>query len=98
MTAFAGWDSTGSTMEIRPTKPLAPQTTYMVVLTDGITDGAGSSITTDDEYALLSSPVLLPPNDPLFRLQILVHSMEDAAEAAGVDRESIAMAYHFTTQ
>ncbi|HIK59173.1 MAG TPA: hypothetical protein EYF98_00595, partial [Planctomycetes bacterium] len=98
MTAFAGWDSTGSTMEIRPTKPLAPQTTYMVVLTDGITDAGGTPITTDAEYTIASSTTLLPPDHPMYPLQILVLSMEGAAEAAGVDRDSIAMAYHFTTQ
>ncbi|MEO2163287.1 MAG: Ig-like domain-containing protein, partial [bacterium] len=98
MTALAGWDGTGSTMEIRPTKPLAPQTTYMVVLTDGITGAGGRPITTDAEYTIASSTTLLPPDHPMYPLQVLVLSMEDAAEAAGVDRESIAMAYHFTTQ
>ncbi|MDP6739262.1 MAG: Ig-like domain-containing protein [Planctomycetota bacterium] len=98
MTALAAWDTTGSTLEIRPTQPLAPQTTYMVVLTDGITDAAGNPITTDAEYTIASSTTLLPPDHPMYPLQILVLSMEGAAEAAGVDRESIAMAYHFTTQ
>ncbi len=97
-TALSDWDSTGSTMEIRPTEPLTPSTTYMVVLTDGITDASGAAITTDAEYTIASSTPLLPPDHPMFPLQVMVLSMEGAAEGAGVDRDSIAMAYHFTTQ
>ena len=50
--ALASSDSTGRTMAIVPTKPLQQLSSYLVVLTNGITDNAGNDATPDQTYFL----------------------------------------------
>ena len=50
--ALAPSDSTGRTLAIVPTNPLQQLSSYLVVLTDGITDAAGNDATPDQTYFL----------------------------------------------
>ena len=47
VTAIAPSDTSGRTLAVIPTKPLKQLSSYMVVLTNGITDGAGNDATPD---------------------------------------------------
>ena len=52
VTALPSSDSSGRTLAIVPTKPLKQLTSYMVVLTNGITDNRGNDATPDQTYFL----------------------------------------------
>jgi pimeloyl-ACP methyl ester carboxylesterase len=45
-------DTTGKTLAVVPLKPLAERTSYMAVVTNGVTDAAGNNATPDQTYFL----------------------------------------------
>jgi pimeloyl-ACP methyl ester carboxylesterase len=109
--SLAPSDSTGRTLAIVPTKPLKQLTSYMVVLTDGITDNAGNDVTPDQTYFLAkrTSPLctngastepLLPAATAcaLEPVRQLVNSQEAAAAAAGINKSKIVLSWVATTQ
>lgn len=57
--AVATSDSTGRTLAVVPTRPLEELKTYMVVVTNGVTDTAGNNATPDQTYFLAkrTSPI-----------------------------------------
>lgn len=109
--ALAPSDTTGRTLAIVPTTPLAPQTSYMAVVTTGVQDAGGSAIRASLPYLLAerTSPLCsggastvpaLPASQAcaLEPLRQLVNSQEAAATAAGVAPGSIAISWVATTQ
>jgi hypothetical protein len=51
----ANVDTGGSTLRIDPLRPLNQKSAYLVVLTDAITDAAGTAAVPDSDYALIKS-------------------------------------------
>ncbi len=109
--ALASSDSTGRTLAIVPTKPLQQLASYLVVLTDGISDAAGNNATPDQTYFLtqrtsplctggVSTDPLLPSASAcaLEPLRQLTNSQEGAAAAAGITRSKIVLSWVATTQ
>lgn len=104
-------DTSGRTIAIVPTNPLQQLSSYMVVLTDGITDAAGNDATPDQTYFLakrttplcvngVSQEPLLPNASAcaLEPLRRLTNSQEAAANAAGVPASKIVLSWVATTQ
>jgi len=104
--------SGGSTIAIVPLRPLDQLTTYMAVITDGITDTAGNNATPSQVYFLTKRPNPLvdgngQSTDPLLGnataqalepLRQLTNAQEAVAAAAGVDPEAIILSWSATTQ
>lgn len=109
--ALASSDATGRTLAIVPTKPLQQLTSYMAVLTNGISDASGNDATPDQTYFLTKRTTALCVNgvsqEPLLPaasacalepLRQLVNSQEAAAAAAGIARDRIVLSWVATTQ
>jgi hypothetical protein len=104
-------DATGRTLGIVPTVPLKQLTSYMAVITEGVTDANGNDATPDQTYFLAkrTSPIcngsqvldpLVPPTScpALEGLRQLVNSQEGAAASRGIPREDIVLSWVATTQ
>ena len=87
----------GSTIAIVPTKPLSPRSTYLVVVTNGVTDSNGEAVLEDGLYQVASSDVDTS-NPALAPVQTLLRTYENLAAAAGVNKDSIVVSFAFTTQ
>ena len=109
--AVAPSDTTGRTIAIVPTAPLKQLTSYMAVLTNGITDAGGVGVHGSLTYLFAESPAPLCANGQstnpalpasqacaLEPLRQLVNSQVAAAASAGVDPHSIVMSWVATTQ
>ena len=109
--ALPSSDATGRTLAIVPTQPLQQLTSYMVVLTDGITDNAGNDATPDQTYFLAKRPSPLcvdgASTEPLLPaatacalepLRQLTNSQEFAASNAGIAPSRIVLSWVATTQ
>ncbi|MEO8010451.1 MAG: Ig-like domain-containing protein [Dokdonella sp.] len=109
--ALAPSDSSGRTLVVVPTKPLQQLTSYMVVVTNGITDAAGNDATPDQTYFLakrstplcvggVSQEPLLPNATAcaLEPLRQLTNSQLAAANAAGIPRDRVVVSWVATTQ
>ena len=111
VTALAPSDSTGRTLAIIPTSPLKQLTSYLVVMTNGIRDAAGTPATPDQTYFLAkrTSPLCVngASTDPLLPaasacalepLRLLTNSQLGAAASRGIDPEAVVSSWVFTTQ
>jgi pimeloyl-ACP methyl ester carboxylesterase len=103
--------ASGATLAIIPTAPLKQLTSYMAVLTNGITDATGAPVRSSLIYgfakrtsALCTNGVSTVPALPasqacaLEPLRKLTNSQEAAAAAAGVPAASIVLSWTATTQ
>lgn len=91
-------DASGATLRVLWNAPLAPATSYMVVLTNGLQDLNGRRLFPDSQYQLAASKNAYPPGHPFQALQMLVDPMLDAATTQGVERDKVIVSYTFTTQ
>lgn len=102
--------ATGATLAIVPTAPLKPLTSYMAVVTNGVSDAAGVSVHPSLVYLLAkrTSPLCvngastipaLPAAEScaLEPLRQLTNTQEAAASAAGVDASKIVISWTATT-
>jgi pimeloyl-ACP methyl ester carboxylesterase len=109
--ALAPSDASNKTLAIVPTRPLKERTSYMAVLTTGITNASGAGIRGSLTYLLSSgsnplcagghstSPALADAQAcQLEPLRQLNHSQIAAATAAGVPAGTIALSWVATTQ
>jgi hypothetical protein len=102
----------GGVVAIIPMKPLPELSTFLVVLTNDLTDSQGNNATPDTTYYLLKSqtpwtdengnstyPLV---DDGLARtleaFRPLVNNWEDVAVSAGIPREDIILSYTINTQ
>jgi hypothetical protein len=96
---------------IVPTAPLRPLTSYLVVVTNGVTDGAGNDATPDQTYFLTkrtaplcvggqSTDPLLPTSTAcaLEPLRLLTNSHLAAASARGIPADRVVLSWVGTTQ
>lgn len=109
--AMAPSDADGKTMAIVPTSPLKPLTSYMAVLTNGITSDNGSPVTASLTYTLAKGAAPLcvegkSQNESLTDaeacalepLRQMVNAQEAAAAGASVSRADIVLSWVATTQ
>ena len=103
--------ATGATLALVPTKPLKQLTSYMAVLTNGITDAAGTPVRQSLIYGFSKRtsplctggkstlPALSDANAcALEPLRQLTNLQEAAAKTAGVDPSTIVLSWTATTQ
>lgn len=86
---------------IIPTKPLTPETGYLVVLTDNIQDSLGRSVKASQTYTLMKRSVAENPasdTSSARNLQSLINTYEGALAQADVDVEGVIYSSNFTTQ
>ncbi|TQV81559.1 hypothetical protein [Aliikangiella coralliicola] len=89
------------TVAVLPLRPLTQQASYMVVVTNGVTDANGNPIIADGQYAVAKTEDPIPaglPTSPLEPVRLLVNAMENAADAAGQPKENIMLSFQFTVQ
>lgn len=111
VTAVVPSDGTGRTVAIVPTMPLKQLTSYMAVVTDGITDARGNDATPDQTYFLSKRPTPLCVNgqsqDPLIDnatacalepLRLLTNSQLAAAQSVGIEPDDVVVSWVMTTQ
>lgn len=111
VTALAPSDSTARTVAIVPTKPLKQLTSYMAVVTTGVTDNNGNDATPDQTYFLskrtsalcvdgASTEPLLPAATAcaLEPLRRLTNSHLAAAAGQGISADKVVVSWVFTTQ
>jgi hypothetical protein len=104
-------DPTGRTLAIVPTTPLKQLTSYMVVLTNGIRDAAGTPATPDQTYFLAqrTSPLCVngASTDPLLPaanacalepLRQLTNAQLAVANSRGIAPGNVVVSWVFTTQ
>ena len=108
---LASHAATGATLALVPTKPLKQLTSYMAVLTNGITDAAGTPVRQSLIYGFSKRtsplctggkstlPALSDANAcALEPLRQLTNLQEGAAKTAGVDPSTIVLSWTATTQ
>lgn len=103
----------GATLLIQPTRPLRPQTTYLVALTGGIHAEGGGRMVASSSYTLLKQTTpfvdeqgnnrmagLLSDEQAraLEPLRRLVNAQEAVLEGAGLPRHEVILSWTFTTQ
>lgn len=111
VTAVAPSDTTSRTVAIIPTKPLKQLTSYMAVVTTGVTDNNGNDATPDQTYFLskrtsplcvngASTEPLLPAATAcsLEPLRLLTNSQLAAAAGKGITPDKVVVSWVFTTQ
>ncbi|WP_386070521.1 Ig-like domain-containing protein [Tahibacter sp. UC22_41] len=111
VTAVAPSDTTGRTVAIVPTTPLKQLTSYMAVVTTGVTDNNGNDATPDQTYFLskrtsplcvngASTEPLLPAATAcsLEPLRLLTNSHLAAANSKGITPDKVVVSWVFTTQ
>ena len=89
-----------TTLALLPLSPLKELTTYLVVLTDGILDSAGTAMQSSLVYDLtkLTQPFTNPDLAELEPVRQLVNSYEAAAATQGINTGNIILSWAFTTQ
>ena len=111
VTAVAPSDTTGRTVAIIPTTPLKQLTSYMAIVTTGVTDNSGNDATPDQTYFLskrtsplcvngASTEPLLPAATAcsLEPLRLLTNSHLAAANSKGITPDKVVVSWVFTTQ
>lgn len=96
-------DPLARTLRLIPTAPLNPESSYMVLVTDGVTDIDGIPAQRSIEFELLNGPTI-DPADPevgaLATVQPFIQSMLSAGVAfdPGLDPATVVLSLTFTTQ
>jgi dienelactone hydrolase len=93
-------DPTNSTLVILPTKPLKPQTSYLLMLSSGIKGADGQDPQTSAHYLIAKTPNSLvgTPAATLEPMRQLVNYQEAALAGQGIDKSTIILSWTFTTQ
>lgn len=92
-----------SVLELNPTAPLDPLTTYAVIVTAGITAADGTAVSADRPFQEMLDAY---PNDNTGSdsetvealYDEMVRGLLDLAEGAGIGAENVVVAWTFTTQ
>ncbi|GAA4343049.1 hypothetical protein [Kangiella taiwanensis] len=100
-TEFVAVPNGPAAIGVVPLAPLEPQASYMVVVTNGVTDVNGNAIISDTQFSIAKSTDPIPEGSATAGLEPvrqLVNAMLAAAESSGVVREDVVLAYQFTVQ
>jgi len=91
--------SNGSSIAFVPVRPFKESTTYMAVVTNGVTNNLGTNLERGTGFGVLASDEDLPePNEQALGLRALIKAMLAAGDAAGVPADDVIIAWSFTTQ
>ena len=118
----AGIDSNNQIVTIKPLKPLAPSTvnpsthvatpsTYLVIVTDGVKDMSGATVSASSDYSTIlaadlpaltktgadPTKIAMAKTDPLFPVAEFSLGQIAVAAGAGVDPTKIAVTFSFST-
>ncbi len=88
-------------IDITPVTPLAPASSYLIVLTNGITDASGAHLAPASAFQSIVTAVGggTPPSNPvLAAITPIVGSELKVAQAAGIPTANIALAWTVSTQ
>jgi hypothetical protein len=88
-------------IDITPVTPLAPSSSYLVVLTNGITDTSGAHLAPSSAFQSIVTAVgggAQPTNPVLAAITPIVGSELKVAQAAGIPVSDIALAWTVSTQ
>lgn len=88
--------TSGTTLTVVLTKPLAPSSNYMFAITNALKDVKGNSVGMSNSYAVLKS-TNKPPSDALLPAQVIVQATEKEFDTAGVASNEIIFSSWFTT-
>ncbi|MCH8220935.1 MAG: hypothetical protein IIA76_06290 [Proteobacteria bacterium] len=94
-------DAGTTTLQVRPLTPLNPSSSYLVLMTNGITDISGTAATADTDYAGLRDAALAGitlPDPTQDGLRQLIGAHLTIAGAIGMDPASIISSANFRTQ
>lgn len=96
---FVTSEKNGS-LAVVPLKPMKAKTTYLLALTNQLSDTNGNPVKPSESYALVKQDLATKPLDTEDRrmLQGLVNSFEAVLSSGGVDAESIIYSTPITTQ
>lgn len=89
-------EGNGTQLAIFPLEPLKEHTTYMVLVTNGVSDVTDVPLSRSFTYGLLAGASDLPGD--LGQVQGLIRAMLGAGAAAGVSVDSVMLSWTFTTQ
>jgi Pla-1/cef family extracellular lipase len=92
--------ASGGNVAVVPLQPLKADTTYILVMTDGLVDNNGDAIEPSTTYELVRQDIkTLPLGNPAqLGLQSIINSFEAAVEGEGVAHDSIIYSMAMTTQ
>ena len=92
--------ASGGSVAIVPLQPLAAKTSYIVALTDGLSDTNGEAVQGSTTYELVKQDITTHPlgSQAQLDLQGVVNSYESAIGQAGIDTESVIYTMAMTTQ
>jgi len=87
----------GVDIAFAPVRPLKESTTYMAMVTNGVTNNLGTNLDRGTVFSVLASDA---PQDSeqAAALQGLIQAMLTAGDAAGVAADEVIIAWSFTTQ
>ena len=90
----------GNDIAVVPLKPLKSATSYILALTNHISDDTGRSVDGSSSYELVRQDLATLPlgSEAQLGLQAIVNSFETAVVGAGVDKDSIIYTMAMTTQ
>lgn len=98
---FVAVPASATSVGVVPLRPLTPQGSYMVVVTNGISDTNGNPVISDAQFSIVKSPDPIDPGSAtagLEPLRQLTQAMLAASTSAGIDRDNVVLTYQFTVQ
>lgn len=98
---FVAVPASETSIGVVPLRPLEPQASYMVVVTDSILDTNGNAVIPDSQFAVVKSPDPIPEGSAtagLEPLRQLTQAMLAASSSAGIDSDDVVLTYQFTVQ
>ncbi|NVK22373.1 MAG: hypothetical protein HWD86_07625 [Kangiellaceae bacterium] len=100
-TQFVAVPTSATTVGVVPTAPFEAQGSYMVIVTNGMTDASGQELVPDTQFGIAKRTDPIPAGTTTSALEPvrqLVNAMLVAAEGAGIARDDVVLAYQFTVQ
>lgn len=98
---FVAVPASATSVGVVPLRPLEPQGSYMVVVTNSISDTNGNPVISDSQFSVVKSPDPIDPGSAtagLEPLRQLTQAMLAASTSAGIDRDDVVLTYQFTVQ
>jgi len=92
--------ASGNNVAVIPLKPLKAKTSYVIALTNNLTDTNGRSVAGSTSYESVRQDITTKPlgSDAQLGLQGVINSYENAIVAAGADKDTLIYTAAFTTQ
>lgn len=98
---FVAVPASETSIGVVPLRPFEPQASYMVVVTNGISDANGNPVISDAQFSIVKSPDPIDPGSATAGLEPvrqLTQAMLAASASAGIDSDDVVLTYQFTVQ